>query len=269
MTKDQAPAPGTGIRVATLPNLRDLGGYPASGGRSVRRGKLYRSVLLVHLSDEDLKQVEKLGLKTVFDLRTKAEFDAAPDREIGCRSVNLDVIAAREGEGPASLLAKMDDPEAISAALTGGRGAEMMRTAYRELIELPSANRAYRTLFEALAEDDSLPALVHCTTGKDRTGWAAASILLFLGVSEQDVYHDYLLTNDQLLPALEPMLRQFESAGGDPAVLKPVIGVDRSYLATAIDLMNEKYGSIEGYMRKGLELDDDVLDALRSRLLTD
>ena len=141
------PAPGTEIPIRTLPNLRDLGGYLTSAGSKVKRGQLYRSVLLGRLSDDDLAKVRELGLKTVFDFRTAAEFEASPDREVGARMINLDVLADRTGEGPASLLAKMDDPDAVKAALTEGRGAELMRTAYRELIDLPSARRAYGTFF--------------------------------------------------------------------------------------------------------------------------
>ena len=259
--------PGANIPVRTLPNLRDLGGYETVEGRTVKRGQLYRSVLLGRLSDSDLTKIEELELRTVFDFRTAAEHEATPDRDIGARSFNLDVLADRRGEGPASLLAKMDDPAAINAALDGGQGAKMMRTAYRELIELPSANRSYRTFFTELAADESLPALFHCTTGKDRTGWAAASTLLFLGVGEEDVYHDYLQTNTQLLPALEPLLKPFVEAGGNVENLKPVLGVDPSYLGTAIDLMKETYGSIDGYLREGLELEEETLETLRARLL--
>lgn len=267
MTETTA-ASGASIPIESLPNLRDIGGYRAADGKTVKRGQLYRSVLLGRLSDADLPKVEELGLRTVFDLRTTAESEASPDREIGSREVRLDVLADRTGEGAASLLAKMDDPAAIGAALADGGGTGMMETAYRELIELPSAMTSYRTFFTDLAAAGTVPALVHCTTGKDRTGWAAASTLLFLGVDEQDVFHDYLLTNQQLLPALKPIFDQFSSLGGDPEALKPVLGVDRSYLRTAIDLMTKAYGSIDGYMSDGLGLDDEILERLRSRLLT-
>ncbi|HRV60972.1 MAG: tyrosine-protein phosphatase [Solirubrobacterales bacterium] len=262
-----APAPGTGIPVRTLPNLRDLGGYATAAGSRVKHGQLYRSVLLGRLSDDDVGKVRELGLKTVFDFRTAAEFEASPDRDVGARMINLDVLADRTGEGPASLLAKMNDPEAVKAALTDGRGAELMRTAYRELIDLPSARQAYGTFFDDLASGDPFPALFHCTTGKDRTGWAAAVTLLFLGVDEEDVYRDYLLTNEQLLPALKPILTHIEEAGIEFDLLRPVIGVDRSYLETAIDLMKEQYGSIDGYMSEGLGLGDEVLEVLRDRLI--
>lgn len=265
---DHSPAPGAAIQIETLPNLRDVGGYAAGDGKVVRRGQLYRSVLLARLSDPDLRKIEELGLRTVFDLRTADESTASPDRNVGAREVHLDVLADRTGEGAASLLAKMDDPAAVGAALANGQGAEMMISAYRELIELPSALKSYSTFFTDLAAAGTVPALFHCTTGKDRTGWAAASTLLFLGVDEADVFHDYLLTNQQLLPALKPIFDQFASAGGDPAVLKPVLSVDRSYLETAIDLMTAMYGSIEGYMKEGLELEDEVLETLRANLLT-
>ncbi len=262
-------APGANIPLRTLPNLRDLGGYAAAGGKVVKRGQLYRSVLLGRMSDEDASKVVEMGLKTVFDFRTSVESESAPDPDVGAKAVNLDVLADRTGEGPTSLLAKMNDPEAIKTALGSGQGAEMMRTAYRELVELPSANRSYNEFFTTVAESDSLPALFHCTTGKDRTGWAAAATLLSLGVDEEDVYADYLLTNDQLLPALKPLLGHIEEAGIEFDLLRPVIGVDRSYLETAIELMKETYGSIDGYMREGLELDEEILDTLRARLLVD
>lgn len=262
------PAPGTSIRVETLPNLRELGGYRVRDGRTVKRGQLYRSVLLARLSDPDLERVRELGVRTVIDFRTAAEHEANPDRDLGARVLGLDVLADRTGSGPAALLAKMDDPAAINEALSDGQGHEMMRQAYTELIELPSANKAFGTYFTEVADADSLPLLFHCTTGKDRTGWAAAATLLFLGASEEDVFHDYLLTNEHLLPALKPYFDQFESVGGDVEVLRPVLSVDEDYLRTAIDLMNREYGSIDGYMREGLGLDEDLLETLRTRLLT-
>jgi protein-tyrosine phosphatase len=92
----------------------------------------------------------------------------------------------------------------------------------------------------------------HCTTGKDRTGWAAAATLLLLGVSSDDVFADYLLTNDQLLPTLQPLLEQFRSIGGDPELLKPIVGVQKEYLETAIGEMQKRYKTIDGYFSQGL-----------------
>ncbi len=260
--------PGQNIPIKTLPNLRDLGGYATADGSTVKRGILYRSVGLGRLDDEDLTRLEELRIETIFDLRTAAEREASPDREIGAREIALDVLAGDEGSAAANITAIVTDPGKVDEMLGGGRGADLLQNAYRQLIQLPSARDSYSRFFTELAGEADLPALFHCTTGKDRTGWAAASTLLFLGVSEEDVYHDYLLTNKQLLPALEPMLDEFKQAGGNPELLRPVLGVDRAYLTTAIELMKTEYGTIDAYMSEGLQLDDALLAELRSRLLS-
>lgn len=263
------PDAGTGrnLTLRTLPNLRDLGGYRTGGKSTVATGRIFRSVELGRISDPDLETVRKLGLRTVFDFRTTAEIEMSPDRDVGARQVPLDVMADREGPGPASLISQMGDPAAVSRALEDGRAANLMKTAYQDLITLPSARRSYAAFFTTLATAGTLPALFHCTTGKDRTGWAAASLLLFLGVGEEDVFHDYLLTNEQLLPALEPTLDEAESMGVDRDLLRPVLGVDRRYLEAAIDRMTTDYGDIDGYMSRGLGLGDSLLSRLRDRLV--
>jgi protein-tyrosine phosphatase len=50
----------------------------------------------------------------------------------------------------------------------------MFMQVYREFITLPSAEASYATLFTDLADPHMAPGVFHCTTGKDRTGWAAA-----------------------------------------------------------------------------------------------
>lgn len=134
-------------------------------------------------------------------------------------------------------------------------------------VSLPSALAAYREFFTAVAQDAHRPALFHCTTGKDRTGWAAPATLLLLGVSDEDVLYDYELTNRDLLPALKPVFEHFRPAGGDPCLLEPVLGVDADYLRTALSEMTEKSGSIEAYFEEGLGIDRDGQRGLRDTLV--
>jgi protein-tyrosine phosphatase len=147
--------------------------------------------------------------------------------------------------------------------LTQARVRGLFDSAYREIVGLPSARAAYRALFTDLAVAERRPALIHCTTGKDRTGWAVAALLMLLGVPDDAVVAEYLLTNDLLLPALAPMFDQFRDAGGDPAVLVPVFGVDPEYLTAGLDEMTRRFGSIEGYFSSGLGLDAPTVDHLR------
>ena len=147
------------------------------------------------------------------------------------------------------------------------RAAELFAQASRDIVSLPSALAAHRRLFTAILDDDRRPALVHCTTGKDRTGWGAAALLTLLGVSEEDVLADYMITNRDLLPALQPYFDRFAQSGGDPALLRPVLGVETAYLRTAFDEMRTRFGTIERYFSAGLGIDDAAQERLRALLV--
>jgi protein-tyrosine phosphatase len=147
------------------------------------------------------------------------------------------------------------------------RPCSYSRRATRQIVSLPSALAAYRTFFTSISEQAHRPALFHCTTGKDRTGWGAAAILLLLGVSEEDVTYDYGLSNRDLLPALKPVSEHFRAIGGDPHLLDPVLGVDQAYLEAALDEMKQRFGSIEGYFAEGLGIDETGQEELRNTLI--
>jgi protein-tyrosine phosphatase len=251
-----------------VPNLRDLGGWPTQDGRRVTRGLVYRSDRLSRLGPPDVDALAGLGIRTVYDLRTREESVADPDVLPGrTELVGLDVLADSAMSITAHLLQLLNDPPAATEALHAAAVRELFGTAYRELITLPSARAAYRALFAGLAQPDRAPALFHCTTGKDRTGWAAAALLLALGVSRADVMSDYLLTNERLVPALAPLFEAFDAAGGDHRVLLPVLGVRPHYLETALAEMTRRFGSVEGYFADGLQLPPDTLERLRTTLL--
>jgi len=267
MTADTTGAsPGEQIMIAAVPNLRDLGGWPTPDGH-VRYGVLFRSAEFSNLQGDDAAAFARLGIRTVYDLRTQAERGQQPNQvPAGTEYVVLDILKDSSQAGAAQLLAVLADPKAAEAMLGDGKAVTLFKESYRQLITLPSALAGYRQFFSAIAEDEHTPALFHCTTGKDRTGWAAVATLLLLGVSHDDVLADYLLTNDQLLPALQPVLDRFTSIGGDPELLMPVVGVQREYLETALDEMRRQYKTIDGYFSQGLTLDAATIDKLRAKL---
>jgi protein-tyrosine phosphatase len=160
----------------------------------------------------------------------------------------------------------LSDPALAEQMLGGGKAVQLFERGYREIVSLPSALSAYGEFFTAIAQDAYRPALFHCTTGKDRTGWAAAATLLLLGVSEEDVLYDYELSNRDLLPAMKPMFEHFRAAGGNPRLLEPVLGVDPDYLRAALDEMKKRFGSIEAYIEDGLGIDADAQHGLRDTL---
>ena len=257
--------PGQSIAIASVPNLRDLGGWPTRGGGRVRWGLLYRSTELSRLEGADMAAFAALGVRSVYDLRTEVERKAQPDRlPQGTEYVAADVLADLADAAPAQLLDVATDPQAAEALLGGGKGPALFAKAYREIVSLPSAVVAYHRLFSDLTREEHRPALFHCTGGKDRTGWAAAALLTLLGVPDDQVMQEYLLTNTELLPAEQPLLDRFKALGGDPEVLRPAIAVAPDYLEAAFDEMRKRFGTIAAYFAEGLKLDDAAQKTIRA-----
>jgi protein-tyrosine phosphatase len=260
--------PGTAIAMGGIANLRDLGGWRTADGRVTRHGVVFRSAGLGWAEPPDLAGVSALGIRTVYDLRSVREREESPERLPDLATgVVVDVLGDQLQAVPAHMLDLLDDPPRATAALRDGVAEALLEQAYRDIVTLDSAHCAYRRLFSGLLDGDARAALIHCTTGKDRTGWAAAALLLMLGVPQDDVLAEYLLTNEQLLPALAPLFQRFADGGGDPAVLRPVLGVQASYLRTALDLVHAEHGGVAGYFEHALGLDAGWQQQARAELL--
>ena len=260
--------PGQSLGIESLPNLRDLGGYKTSDGATVAGKLVYRSSQLTDISEGDMKKLDNLNLKTDLDLRTAQERNPNPDQlPPGVNSIWLNVLADADQAGLAQLNSLMNDPKAANAALGGGKAEAVLKAMYRQFITLPSANKSYSQLFLTLADQKQLPALFHCTGGKDRTGWAAAAFLTLLGVPKETVMQDYLRTNDYVLPAVQKANAAFVQAGGDPSIPSAIQGAKKEYLEAALDEVTTKYGTIEQYFSEGLGIDASQQKALRDLYL--
>jgi len=183
------------------------------------------------------------------------------------KNVWLNVLADAKGVSAAEVEKLLSDPKAANEALGGGKAAAAMAKNYREIITLPSANAAFRQLFVELGEKNQLPSLYHCTTGKDRTGWASAALLTLLGVPEGKVYEDFLRSNEYILPAYKSYIEHFVAAGGDPSIPRDMLGVKADYLRAAFDQVTSQYGNIENYFDKGLGVDAAGQEKIRDRFL--
>ena len=262
------PTPGESLGIASVVNLRDLGGYVTADGATVARGLVYRSNQLSEIPEEDMERLAALGLKVDYDLRTIDERDARPDElPPGVEYVVVDVLADSPQAGPAMLEKLMTDPAAANEELGGGKVEEGFRESYREFVTLPSAKAEFSKMFIGMADAEKLPALFHCTTGKDRTGWSAAALLTLLGVPKDQVYEDYLRSNDNILPAYKHAIDPFVEAGGDPEIPAAILGVKREYLDAAFDEMEKEYGTIENYFAEGLGIDAETQQAIRDLYL--
>ncbi len=261
---------GESLGIVSIPNLRDMGGYKTENGATVASGLVYRSNQLNNISESDMLLLAELNLKNAFDLRTAAERSENLDElPVGVSNVWLDVLADVPASGPANLTALLSNPQQANTELGNGKVEELFKEAYRHCISLPSAQSSYRELFLALGDENQLPALFHCTTGKDRTGWAAAALLTLVGVPMEVVKEDYLRSNDYILPMYDTTIQQFVAAGGEPSIPTAIFGVKEVYLDAAFDEMNTKYGSIENYFSEGLGITVEQQTALRNLYLRD
>jgi protein-tyrosine phosphatase len=256
------------ILVAALPNLRDLGGRPTRDGGRVRSGLLYRSTDLAKLDGDGAAAFARLGIRTVYDLRTKGERAANPDRlSPGTAYVVADVLAGSTQAAPVQLADVFADPKVAVGVFGNGRGVAFFVQAYREFVTLDSARAAYGRLFSDLTHAEHRPALFHCSTGKDRTGWAAAALLMLLGVPDDRVLEDYLLSGTRLLATVQPVFDEFQARGGDPELLYPLMSVRPEYLDSALVEMRRTFGTVEGYFAEGLGLDAGAQRVLRETLV--
>jgi protein-tyrosine phosphatase len=265
---EQPGKPGANIKIRSVPNLRDLGGWQTGDGGRVRYGLAYRGVELDKLQGDDMIAFTNLGIRSIYDLRTEPERSAQPDNvPPGTEYIVVDVLKDASGAAPAQLMKALGDPKAAEQMLGGGKAVALFEHGYRQIVSLPSALAGFRRLFTDLLRKEHVPAFFHCTTGKDRTGWAAAALLTLSGVPDELVMHEYLLTNEQLLPALQPVFDHFQSLGGNPELLRPILGVQEEYLEAAFDEMRSRFGTIEGYFANGLGIDEAAQTALRSRFV--
>ncbi len=231
-------------------NYRDVGGPSTESGLRVRTGVLLRSAQLCRVDSAGLETLAELGVSTVHDLRGPDEI-----RHLGTDLVPPSVRLAntpfdsRIGEKPPHEVVH-DEP-----------WQEMLQV-YRSFPAMPEAGVAITAIANSLVRGDGA-VLVHCAAGKDRTGWAIATLLRAVGVSETDLLEDYLLSNDAVDALRDDVAR---NSGGRATLPLDVLGVAPDYLAAGTDSMYALYGSLEGYLGS-IGLTGELRDGLRDRLL--
>lgn len=243
-------------------NFRDVGGYTTVDGRRVRRGMLYRSGALHAITERDLTRLTELGIKLVCDLRSHDEAQAEPDRlPPGVRHQHMPLISTDE---------HLDRRSRFFALLFNRRKlAGMMPEFYRRVIIDQNAT-LYGSLLRQFADSENLPAVVHCTAGKDRTGVAAALLLTLLGVPEETVVADYALSNRDYQHFYVYGNRAVQSLarlGIRAEHIQPLLIADPRTIRSALAHICERYGGIVPYLRGAAGLDDATLERLRAVFL--
>jgi protein-tyrosine phosphatase len=235
-------------------NLRDLGGWPTQDGRRVRRGLLFRAPALIGLTAQDEATIAALGLRTICDLRGMREREVTPVALGDSRHLHLP-IEPSVGAGLRDIVRTGQASGHISPADMFA----LLREAYESYATLSAGQ--YRRLFAHILEPGGLPLLLHCSAGKDRTGFGSALILTALGVGWNDVLTDYLATNTQ-------WKREIAAKLDLPAEVADVLlSVHEDLLTAAFDAARRTHGSIEAYLETAVGLNAPARARLAELLL--
>ena len=246
-------------------NFRDFGGYATSSGGRLRSGRLYRSASHGRATDADLEAIAALGIGVVVDLRRPQERERDPSRR-------HDAFA---GEVITNDIGQNEEDSWIAHATTSDLSADSFRGyMLRYYRDAPFNERMvdlYSRYFEAL-ERAEVPVLIHCAAGKDRTGILAALTHHLAGVHPDDIMADYLATNDparaeRRLPILTESLRELTGREPSEAAVRVAMSVEADYLETALTVIAERHGDIDGYLQAALGVDKRRRAALHARLL--
>ena len=252
------------VELAGARNLRDLGGYSTIDGRQIKKGMLYRSDHLKRVSRRHAEAVAALGVKRVYDLRTEKEREMYPPRLAEVATVEVVSLPVDCG---------LIHPYSVARRILKGDVEEgdfkgLMIECYRRYAL--NFTSEWSSLLRDMAEPGGLPALIHCTYGRDRTGVPVAIVLRSLGVPEETVLEDYLLSNT-FWESEASRLSCFASCASffrtPRSEVRAMMEVRPEYLEAAFAAIDEKYGSFEEYLHEGLGIDEATLERLRSNLL--
>ena len=248
-------------------NFRDLAEINSHSPVSPRPGLLFRSELLDQISDKDLSIIEKLNINAICDLRHGVERARRQNRWPQTNQPRIIGDAPSEGLDTSQtnkLLARLNAPD-----FEAEEAMSVLRASYRRMPYTLAA--ALRSVFTHLLDKPGQPLLIHCTSGKDRSGFVCAMVLASLNVPMAVIERDYLLSKRRY--PLEPIRQNLQSALGEniaPERMKVLIDiatVHPSYLAAAFAEIEEHLGGIDQFLAGEIGLAADQRDQLRQTLL--
>jgi protein-tyrosine phosphatase len=242
-------------------NFRDLGGYATADGRHVQWGRVYRSDSLETLTTADLARLDQLGIRVICDLRRDEERAAAPSRVVGRGELRIEHLPiggiAAETRDMAGRMLRGEIPEVSVATMAG---------VYLTILDLHPDS--FGAVLAHAADAASLPMVIHCTAGKDRTGVASALLLAALGVDDETVAADYELSNElQAYARVAAVRPQLDAAGIRFEKVEAYFLAPREVIVATLDGLRERHGSVEAYLTGQAGLRKATLDKLRDLLL--
>jgi protein-tyrosine phosphatase len=248
-------------------NFRDLGGYRAADGRKIRSSLLYRSGAVGLMNAEELGRFRSLGIRTILDFRSAKAAAELPDPVIeGCEQIHI--CAAFENlrddlnDSPREFYEMLVDEDQL-----GNVTATVVSSIHASLVY---SNEAYKLMFRKLLNNE-VPLLFHCSQGKDRTGIGAILIMLALGIGEEQIRYDYLLSNEYRRSFIEKKMQSMKLLHRFSDNIRTAIMAAEGVLPEAVHMILaeilERYGTYERFLFYEYGLSAADLDRLRDLYL--
>ncbi|WP_455591302.1 tyrosine-protein phosphatase [Bacteroides sp.] len=243
------------VNIPGIQNFRDLGGYKADGGQNTRWGMLYRSAQIDSINYCSRRELRNLGIKTIIDLRSEKETENYPRLQEGFNVVRIPIPTG--------------DMEGILQSIQSGK--IKTDTIYRMVEKMnrdltTKYHKEYKEIFSILLDKNSYPVIIHCSSGKGRTGVVSALILAALGVNEDVIMEDYRLSNDYFnIPKASKYAYKLPAYSQE--AITTLFSAKEDFLNAAKDEIERKYGDVNTYLRKGIGLSKEDIHRLRSILL--
>lgn len=242
-------------------NFRELGGLPVQHGKHIIARTFYRSSGPYRMKHEELAYLDSLHLASILDLRTKYETLKSPDPAIaGARMIQHSGLVSRGGEDI--------DFSPVGMNKIGADAKEQLAKLKQYYIDMPFQNEAFQVMFDEILAGN-VPILIHCATGKDRTGVACMCLEMALGCTRETILQDYLLSNDYRKERIEKVMNRNADRLKDHPELKELIqmkeGVSPRIGNAVLDEVERRYGSYEKFLKEEYGLDAGKLTSLREK----
>ncbi len=249
------------ISLEGMANIRDLGGLRTEDGQRVKKGLFLRADHLHNLTEDGIRYLSGPGGVTlVIDFRTDQEKEEKPDREIpGASYYHIPLFVL-----PAAGVTREEE-----TVLMDG-GVPDMPDLYRKMVMAPKAMSQLRRALSLILHNETGASLFHCTAGKDRTGVTAMMILGTLGVSEEDIMEDYLITNVTGIPIAEKIASEALTMTGDKELaerIREAYIAREKFLGAALDVIHSSCGTIGNYMAEKMQFTPEEIRAFQERSL--
>lgn len=234
-------------------NFRDLGGIKTQDGRQVRSGMLFRSGALSEITEDDKHILSNdISIRYILDYRDESEVLSKPD-QIWVNSTYINVPANPLSKNVSANLKRILEDELSWPAMKKETPIDFMIELYRLL---PFNNAAYNALVDLLLNSNGQSFIQHCAVGKDRTGVGVALTLFALGVDENTIMADYLLTEKLLADYRENLFSRYAKRWSSEELTKrkAIYSAKPAYLMAAIEAIKYRYQTIDNWLEEEYQL---------------